>query len=322
MAMINTSPESPDVAAIEARKDLRYYLDQLFYFLTMAFAIAIALVLVWIVVQIGLTALPAITRFGFSFLTTTTWDPVQNIYGVLPQIYGTIVTAIIALVVAVPLGLGIAIFLSEDFLPPYITTPIAFAIELLAAIPSVVIGLWGIFVLIPFLRPFYAFLYEYLGWIPLFGTSPRGNSILTLGLVLAFMILPLITSISRGTLISLPPHLRQGAMALGATRWETILRVLMPAGFSGIVGSIMLALGRAMGETMAAAMLVGNSNRISISLLEPGSTIASLIAAQFGEAGRDQVAALLYAGLVLMILTLIVNILAEIIIQKFQNVER
>ena len=202
------------------------------------------------------------------------------------------------------------------------SVPIAFAIELLAAIPSVVIGLWGIFVLIPFLRPFYGFLYTYLGWIPLFGSSPRGNSILTLGLVLAFMILPLITSISRGTLVSLPPHLRQGAMALGATRWETILRVLIPAGFSGIVGSVMLALGRAMGETMAAAMLVGNANRINISLLEPGSTIASLIASQFGEAGREQVSALLYAGLVLMILTLMVNILAEIIIQKFQNVER
>ncbi|HIK24532.1 MAG: phosphate ABC transporter permease subunit PstC [Thermosynechococcus sp. Uc] len=322
MAATSTPPESPEVAMIRVRRNLRYYLDQGFYYLTMAFALAIAITLVWIVIQIGLTAIPAITQFGLGFLTSTTWDPVQNIYGILPQIYGTLVSAIIALVVAVPLGLGIAIFLSEDFLPTYVTTPIAFAIELLAAIPSVVIGLWGIFILIPFLRPFYTFVHRYLGWIPLFGTEPRGNSLLTLGLVLAFMILPLITSISRQTLVSLPPYLRQGAMALGATRWETILRVLIPAGFSGIVGSIMLALGRAMGETMAAAMLVGNSNRINISLLEPGSTIASLIASQFGEAGRDQVAALLYAGLVLMILSLIVNILAEIIIKKFQNVER
>ncbi len=314
--------DTTDPTAIEARKNTRYYLDQAFYYTTMAFALAIAVVLVWIVIQIGLTALPAIQKFGLGFLVGTTWDPVRNIYGVLPQIYGTILSAIIALLVAVPLGLGIAVFLSEDFLPRYVSTPIAFAIELLAAIPSVVIGLWGIFVLIPFLRPFYGFLHSHLGWIPLFSSSPRGNSILTLGLVLAFMILPLITSISRGTLVSLPPHLRQGAMALGATRWETILRVLIPAGFSGIVGSIMLALGRAMGETMAAAMLVGNANRINISILEPGSTIASLIASQFGEAGREQVAALLYAGLVLMILTLIVNILAEIIIKKFQNIER
>ncbi|WP_448532892.1 phosphate ABC transporter permease subunit PstC [Parathermosynechococcus lividus] len=317
MTLLDTEP-----IAIEARKNARYYLDQAFYYTTLIFALTIAVALGWIIVQIGITAFPAIEKFGLGFLTSTTWDPVRNIYGVLPQIYGTIVSALIALLVAVPLGLGIAVFLSEDFLPTFVSIPIAFAIELLAAIPSVVIGLWGIFVLIPFLRPFYGFLYTYLGWIPLFGSSPRGNSILTLGLVLAFMILPLITSISRGTLVSLPPHLRQGAMALGATRWETILRVLIPAGFSGIVGSVMLALGRAMGETMAAAMLVGNANRINISLLEPGSTIASLIASQFGEAGREQVSALLYAGLVLMILTLIVNILAEIIIQKFQNVER
>ncbi|MDG2990779.1 phosphate ABC transporter permease subunit PstC [Candidatus Synechococcus calcipolaris G9] len=316
------SPDTINPYAIEARKNARYYLDQVFYYTTMAFALSIAVALVWIIIQIGLTAMPSIQKFGLGFLFSTTWDPVRNIYGVMPQIYGTIVSAIIALIIAVPLGLGIAVFLSEDFLPPVISTPIAFAIELLAAIPSVVIGLWGIFVLIPFLVPFYNFLYAHFSWIPLFSTSPRGNSLLTLGLVLGFMILPLITSISRGTLISLPPHLRQGSMALGATRWETIIRVLIPAGFSGIVGSVMLALGRAMGETMAAAMLVGNANRINISILEPGSTIASLIASQFGEASRDQVAALLYAGLVLMILTLMVNILAEIIIKKFQNVER
>ncbi len=321
--MTLAEPSPPlDAAAIEAKKDLRYYLDQSFYYLTMVFALAMSVALVWIIVQIGLTSLPAIQKFGLGFLTSTTWDPVQNIYGVLPQIYGTIVTAIIALLVAVPLGLGIAVFLSEDFLPTSVSTPIAFAIELLAAIPSVVIGLWGIFVLIPFIRPFFDFLHNNLGWIPLFSTPGRGTSILTLGLVLAFMILPLITSISRGTLVSLPPHLRQGAMALGATRWETILKVLIPAGFSGIVGSVMLALGRAMGETMAAAMLVGNANRINASILEPGSTIASLIASQFGEAGREQVAALLYAGLILMLLTLLVNILAEVIIKKFQNVER
>lgn len=322
MTPSDQSPATTNPYAIESRKNARYYLDQVFYYTTMAFALSIAIALVWIIIQIGLTAMPSIQKFGLGFLFTSTWDPVRNIYGVLPQIYGTIVSAIIALIIAVPLGLGIAVFLSEDFLPPLISTPIAFAIELLAAIPSVVIGLWGIFVLIPFLSPFYNFLYAHFSWIPLFSTAPRGTSILTLGLVLGFMILPLITSISRGTLISLPPHLRQGSMALGATRWETIIRVLIPAGFSGIVGSVMLALGRAMGETMAAAMLVGNANRINISILEPGSTIASLIASQFGEAGRDQVAALLYAGLVLMILTLMVNILAEMIIQKFQNVER
>lgn len=310
-----------DRQSLEKKPTRARILDRGFYWLTLFFALGVGAVLVWIVVQIGVKAWPAIQAFGLGFLTNTTWDPVDDIYGVLPQIYGTLVTALIALVIAIPVGVGVAIFLSEDFLPNSIRTPIALAVELIAAIPSVVIGLWGIFVLIPFLRPFYDFLYGNFAWIPLFSTAPRGNSFFTLGLVLALMISPTIVAISRGTLISVPRELRQGSMALGATRWETILGVLIPAGFSGIVGSIMLALGRAMGETMAAAMLIGNSNRITASLLAPGSTIASLIASQFGEAARLQVAALLYAGLVLMILTFIVNIFAEIIIQKFQNVE-
>ncbi len=296
-------------------------IDQGLVWLTLAFALGLIGVLLWIIFQIGIDALPAIQAYGIEFLFNTTWDPVQNIYGILPQIYGTLVTALIALLIAIPIGVGVAIFLSEDFLPDFINTPIAIAVELIAAIPSVVIGLWGIFVFIPFIRPFYDFLFENFSWIPLFSTPPRGNSILTLGLVLALMIVPTIIAISRGTLVSVPRQLREGSMALGATRWETIFGVLIPAGFSGIVGSIMLALGRAMGETMAAAMLVGNSNQISASVLAPGSTIASLIAAQFGEASREQVASLLYAGLILMVLTLIVNVFAEMVIEKFQNVE-
>ncbi|NCJ07977.1 phosphate ABC transporter permease subunit PstC [Synechococcales cyanobacterium C] len=306
---------------IEKRSTPIRIVDQTFYWLTLTFAVGLGVVLTWIVLNVAMQAMPAIQANGFSFLMTTTWDPVRNIYGVLPQIYGTLVSSIIALLIAVPMGLGVAVFLSEDFLPPQVQNAIAFATELLAAVPSVVYGLWGIFVLIPFLRPFFNFLHDNLGWIPLFSTTPRGNSLLTLGIVLAIMIIPTIIAISRGTLKSLPPELRSGSMALGATRWETILKVLIPAGFSGIVGSVMLALGRALGETMAAAMIVGNTNRISISILDPGATIASLIASQFGEAGRVQVAALLYAGLVLMILTLLVNILAEYIIKRFQNVE-
>jgi phosphate transport system permease protein len=306
--------------SIEKRNTAESLFDKGFFWLTLVMAIAVSAVLGWIVFQIGLSALPAIRQFGLNFLVTTTWDPVRNIYGALPQIYGTLITAVIALLIAVPVGVGVAIFLSEDFLPEKIRTPIAFAIELIAAIPSVVLGLWGIFVLVPFLRPFFAFLNNTLGWIPLFSGTPRGFSLMTLGIVLALMIVPIIISITRGTLLELPPELRQGSMALGASRWETLLKVLVPAGLSGIISGVMLALGRAMGETMAAAMLVGNANRLSISLLDPGSTIASLIASQFGEAGRTQVAALLYAGLVLMILTLIVNIIAELIIKKFQNI--
>lgn len=297
-------------------------LDVGFWGLTLLLAISAGAVLIWVIAQTAIAAMPAIQEFGLGFIWGTTWDPVNNIYSVLPQIYGTLVTAFIALVIAVPLGIGVAIFLTEGFAPNWVTTPIAFAIELIVAIPSVVLGIWGIFVLIPAIRPIFNFLNSYFGWIPIFGgRASIGNSLLLVGLVLAIMIVPIIISITRSTFEVLPPYLRNGSLALGATRWETILRVLIPAGLSGIVSSVMLGMGRAMGETMVAAMLVGNANRINISWLRPGSTITGLIASQFGEAGRTQVAALMYAGVVLMILSLVVNILAELVIRQFQNIE-
>ncbi len=297
-------------------------IDVGFWGLTLLLAISAGAVLIWVIAQTAIAATPAIQEFGLGFLWGTTWNPVTNIYGVLPQIYGTLVTAFIALLIAVPLGVGVAIFLTEGFAPTWVTTPIAFAIELIVAIPSVVLGIWGIFILIPAIRPIFNFLNTYFGWIPFFsGNATTGNSLLLVGLVLAIMIVPIIISITRSTFEVLPAYLRNGSLALGATRWETILRVLIPAGLSGIVSSVMLAMGRAMGETMVAAMLVGNANRINISWLQPGSTITGLIASQFGEAGRTQVAALMYAGVVLMILSLVVNILAEIIIRRFQNIE-
>jgi phosphate transport system permease protein len=297
-------------------------IDVGFWGLTLLLAISAGGVLIWVIAQTGLAAIPAIQQFGLGFIFTTTWNPVTNIYGVLPQIYGTLVTAFIAVLIAVPLGIGVAIFFTEGFAPKWVTTPIAFAIELIVAIPSVVLGIWGIFVLIPTVRPIFNWLNQYLGWIPFFsGKSAGANNLLLVGLVLSIMIVPIIISITRSTFEVLPPYLRNGSLALGATRWETILRVLIPAGLSGIISSVMLALGRAMGETMVSAMLVGNANRINISWLQPGSTITALIASQFGEAGRTQVAALMYAGLVLMILSLVVNIFAELIIRRFQNIE-
>ncbi|MDB9446527.1 phosphate ABC transporter permease subunit PstC [Anabaena sp. CS-542/02] len=297
-------------------------LDVGFWGLTLILAISAGAVLLWVIIQTAIAATPAIEKFGLGFLVGTTWNPVTNVYGVLPQIYGTLVTALIALLIAIPLGIGVAIFLTEGFAPKWVTTPIAFAIELIVAIPSVVLGIWGIFVLIPAIRPIFTFLNTYFGWIPFFGgDSVFGNSLLIVGLVLAIMIVPIIISITRSTFEVLPSNLRNGSLALGATRWETILRVLIPAGLSGIISSVMLAMGRAMGETMVAAMLVGNANRINISWLQPGSTITGLIASQFGEAGRTQVAALMYAGVVLMLLSLVVNILAEMIIRRFQNIE-
>lgn len=298
-------------------------IDMGFWGLTLTLAVAAGAVLLWVIVQTAISAGPAIQAFGLGFLVTSSWSPVTNIFGVLPQIYGTLVTSFIALLIAVPVGIGVAIFLTEDFVPKFVTTPISFAIELIVAIPSVVLGLWGLFVLIPFLRPFFSFLNSTLGWIPIFGGgTPRGNNLLIVGLVLSVMIVPIIISITRSTFEALPRDLHNGALALGATRWETILRVMIPAGLSGIISSVMLAMGRALGETMVAAMMVGNANRISASILQPGATITGLIASQFGEAGRLQVSSLMYAGLVLMVLSLIVNIMAEVIIRRFQNIER
>jgi len=198
---------------------------------------------------------------------------------------------------------------------------LVFMVELIAAVPSVVYGLWGIFVLIPLLRPVGAFLHNNFGWVPLFRTQYTGFAMFPAALVLAVMILPIITTISRDSLVSLPPSLRQASLGMGATRWTTIFRVLIPAAFSGIIGGTMLALGRAMGETMAVTMLIGNSNDVNISLLAPANTIASLIANQFAEASGLQESALFYAGFILFGLTLLVNIGAELIVQRVQKYE-
>ncbi|MGC9524105.1 MAG: phosphate ABC transporter permease subunit PstC [Limnospira sp.] len=302
----------------QSRSKLEKNLDTGFIWLTRLFAWGIILLLILIALPIAQQSWPAFQRFGLGFLFNSAWDPVNENYGALPMIYGTLISSLIALVIAIPLGVGTAIFLSEDFIPLALRTPLTFLVELLAAIPSVVYGLWGIFVLIPFLRPIQMFLFENFGWIPFFSTSPIGPGMFPAGVVLAIMVLPIITAISRDSLASLPPDLRQASLGLGATRWVTMFRVLIPAAFSGIIGGTMLGLGRAMGETMAATMIIGNSNKISISLFAPGNTIASLLANQFPEASGLQVSALMYAGLVLFTLTLFVNIAAQWIVNQVQ----
>ncbi len=299
-----------------SRSNAEKNLDRGFIGLTFIFALSIAAILIIITLTVGLGALDALQQFGIPFLFQSAWNPVQDEYGIWPMIYGTMMSAAIALMIAVPLGLGTAVFLSEDFIPVNIRTILVFLVELLAAIPSVVYGLWGIFILIPLIKPMGDFMHNSFGWFPLFSTPLAGPGMLPAGLVLSIMILPIITAIARDSLASLPPDLRQASLGLGATRWVTIFRVLLPAAFSGIVGGIMLALGRAMGETMAATMLIGNSNKMSLSILAPGNTIASLMANQFPEASGLQVSALMYAGLILMILTLVVNVLAEWIVNQ------
>jgi phosphate transport system permease protein len=294
-------------------------LDSVFIVITRICAYAIAGVLLLIAFQVGLQAVPAIKAFGLGFAFQQEWDPVKDSYGVLPMVYGTLATSAIGLLLAVPIGVGTAIFLSEDFLPIALRSVLIFLIELLAAIPSVVYGLWGIYVLIPLISPVGSWLHANLGWIPLFGTDASGPGLLPAGLVITIMILPLITSLSRDSLAALPPDLRQASVGLGATRWETIFKVLLPAAFSGIIGAVILALGRAMGETMAVTMLIGNANKINFSLFAPGNTISSLLANQFAEASGLQVSALMYAALILFVLTLMVNIAAEWLVMRVKR---
>jgi phosphate transport system permease protein len=297
-------------------------MNKIFVPLTLLCALAIAGILLWITFVVGQGALPAIQQFGLGFLTSTTWDPVRDVYGAFPQLYGTLISSLIALLFAVPVGLGVAIFLSEDFLPPKVQIGLAFLVELLAAIPSVVYGLWGLAVVVPLFKILGAWLHAGLSWLPIFGTPPSatGQGMLPAGVVLAIMVLPTIAAISRDALITLPPELRQAAVGLGATRWETIIKVLVPAAFSGIVGAIMLALGRALGETMAVTLLIGNANQVNISVLAPANTVASLLANKFAEAGGLEVSALMYASLMLFAMTLIVNILAQLLVQRVQRI--
>lgn len=302
-------------STISPRTPASIWTEHTFVTLTRTFAFAVAAVLVAIGILVAIDAWPAIQEFGLSFLVNSAWNPVDGQYGALPMIYGTLVSSAIALLLAFPIGVGTAIFLSEDFLPAPVRTPLTFMVELLAAIPSVVYGLWGIYVLIPFLQPIGGWLHENLGFIPLFATPYIGPGMLPAALVLAIMILPILTAIARDSLVALAPNLRQASAGLGATRWTTIFRVLIPAAFSGIIGGTMLALGRALGETMAVTLLIGNSNNLNFSLLAPANTIASLLANQFAEASGLQIAALMYAALVLFFMTLIVNMLAEAIIR-------
>lgn len=276
----------------------------------------VALVLISILVVVFWGSLDSMGRYGLKFLVTSNWNPVDDEYGAFTAIYGTLITSLLALVIAVPLGVGTALFITENIIPKKIRDIIGLMVELLAAIPSVVLGLWAIFILIPFVNPFLMFLYQYFNWIPFFSTEPLGPGIAPAILILVVMILPIITAISRDSLNQVPISLRQAAYGVGTTRWGAIINVILPAAISGIVGGVMLALGRAMGETMAVTMIIGNSNVFSWSLLAPGNTISAMLANQFGEADVGQLSSLMYAAFILMVLTLFVNVFAQWLVKK------
>lgn len=286
--------------------------DRVFTAITMAAGIAVLLLPAAMLLELGLGARDAIGKFGFGFLTTSTWDPVNGKFGALPFIFGTVVSSLLALMIAVPISLGVAIFLAE-LCPHRLRKALSFLVELLAAIPSVVYGFWGIFVLVPLLRNhIQPGLSKALGFLPFFQGPPLGFGMLAAGLVLAIMIVPTITSISREVLKAIPAIHREAAIGLGATPWDTIRYAVLPLARSGIVGAIILGLGRALGETMAVTMVIGNRAKISASLFEPGYTMASVLANEFAEADSDTyLSALSYVALLLFGVALLLNLAAR-----------
>ena len=276
--------------------------------------VALTLLLVY---NMATNAMPAIQKFGLRFLFTGTWDPVKENFGALPFIYGTIVSSALALLIAVPVSLGIAIYLAE-LAPQCIRQPLSFLIELLAAIPSVVYGLWGIFVLAPFLKQsIQPFLTKYFGFLPVFQGEFYGVGMLTAGIILSIMIIPTISSVSREVFLAVPFNQREAATALGATRWETIRLAVLGYARPGVLGAVILGLGRALGETMAVTMVIGNRPEISASLFAPSYTMASVIANEFTEATSNlYLSALIEIGLILFFVTLFINIAARLLIWK------
>jgi phosphate transport system permease protein len=336
---MTTVPERQSVSRPPSARER--HSDRIFRVLTHCFAWFTVLVVAYIVVTITLQAWPAMREYGVGFVTGETWDPNTGEYGIRPEIWGTLYSSLLALLLGTLFGVSIALFLSEGLLAGFVFRVLALfrvqfhpfwgslpdklegllnnLVQLLAAIPSVVYGLWGIFVLIPLIRPACNAIHEAVGdWIPLFGTPLSGPGLLPAALVLAVMILPTIAAISRDALVAVPPKLREAAYGLGATRWETILSVLLPTASSGIFGSIILGFGRALGETMALAMLVGGQHTLSWSLFSPADTLAALLANHFPMAQQAEIPRLMYAALVLLVITLLVNVVGVLILRRGQ----
>jgi len=290
--------------------------DKAFQWLTMAMAMAVVVLVILTGWQLWRGSSLTVEKFGFHFLATSTWDPVAEQFGALPFIYGTLVSSLIALLIAVPLSIATAVYLTE-LAPLWIRQPLVSLIEMLAAIPSVILGLWGIFVMVPWLRDYpFPFLKRYFGWIPLFTGPIYGPCMFAGGIIIAIMILPIITSVSREILRSVPDLQREAAYGLGATRWEVTRIAVLSYARKGLFGAVILGLGRALGETMAVTMVIGNTPQIAASLFKPGNTLASVIANEFTEATTDiYLGALFEIGLVLFGVTILVNLVAQFLLK-------
>jgi phosphate transport system permease protein len=289
--------------------------DRLFSAAMFACALSLLAIVGLIIYELVTKSAASWHAFGFHFFVDSNWDPVNEQFGALPFVYGTIVSSILALIIAVPLGIGVAVFITE-MSPAWLRGPLAFTTELLAAIPSVIYGLWAIFVLVPLLREYVEpFCARYFGWTRMFEGPPYGIGMMAAGIILAIMIVPIISSITREVMTAVPQQQREAVLALGSTRWEMIRTGVLRNARAGILGGIILGLGRALGETMAVTMVIGNRPEISRSLLAPGYTMASVIANEFSEATSDTyLSALVEVGLALFIVTIIVNILAQLLV--------
>ncbi len=293
----------------------RHWGDPVFRLLLRLAALSLVLLVAAICAILVWKALPALQAFGWRFLVTSVWDPVTERFGALPLIYGTLLSSLLALCFAVPLGIGTAVYLAE-LAPVWIRGPVAFMVELLAAVPSVIYGLWGVFVLAPVLRIYVQpVLGKTLGFLPLFQGPPYGVGMLAAGIILAIMIVPFIVAIGREVLLAVPTAQREAALALGATCWETTRIAVLRYGRSGLVGAVLLGLGRALGETMAVTMVIGNRPEVSASLFAPGYTMASMLANEFTEATSNlYLSALVEVGLLLFVITIVVNALARLLV--------
>jgi phosphate transport system permease protein len=298
--------------------------DTIFRGATFVAAITVLLLLSGVIISLVVGSLPAISTFGFDFLTTQSWNPVTEKFGAIAPIYGTLVTALIAMLIGVPVSLGIAIFLTE-LCPHSLRRPIGTAIELLAGIPSIIYGIWGLFVFAPFLQhTLQPFLIGLFGNVPVlnmvFGGPPYGIGVFTAGLILAIMVLPFITAITRDVFLTVPPVVKEAAFGLGCTTWEVIRKVVIPYTRTGIIGGIMLGLGRALGETMAITFVIGNAHRISASILAPGTTISATIANEFNEAtGGLYTSSLITLGLILFVITFIVLAISRVMLMRLEK---
>ena len=298
--------------------------DRIFGGLTLTAALLVLVLLGGVILSLIIGSMPAFKAFGFRFLTSETWNPNDDVYGALGAIYGTIVTSAIAMAIAIPVGLGIAIFLSE-LCPFPLRKPIGMAIELLAGIPSIIYGIWGLFIFAPFLQTYVEPpLIAVLGPIPVIGAlfqgPPYGIGMLTAGIILGIMVLPFISSISRDVFETVPPVLKEAGYGLGCTTWEVVSNIVIPYSRTGVLGGVMLALGRALGETMAVTFVIGNAHRISASVLSPGTTISAAIANEFTEAVGDlYTSSLIALGLILFVITFIVLAIARYMLMRIQR---